>query len=183
METNSIQLSVSEWCPCLTIIQLFRERLSEKMCTRQSRKVIWDVINTLFLTLWLSNLLLLLSFSTHRHMSMASPAIVSNFFEKQWTQDHPCYISGVVACTLSDNLSRNSCVEFSFSRMIGKLPRRDLHPVCRLNKKKPFYKDRTSVAESIFCWQVSSKPQAPCLLKVRNKALLSAVRTLTFSWQ
>ena len=31
-------------------IQLFRERLSEKMCTRQSRKVTWDMINTLFLT-------------------------------------------------------------------------------------------------------------------------------------
>ena len=30
-------------------IQLFRERLSEKMCTRQSRKGIWDMINTLFL--------------------------------------------------------------------------------------------------------------------------------------
>ena len=28
-------------------IQLFRERLSDKVCTRQSRKVIWDVINTL----------------------------------------------------------------------------------------------------------------------------------------
>ena len=28
-------------------IQLFRERLSEKQCTRQSRKVIWDMINTL----------------------------------------------------------------------------------------------------------------------------------------
>ena len=31
-------------------IQLFRERLLEKMCMRQSRKVIWDMINTLFLT-------------------------------------------------------------------------------------------------------------------------------------
>ena len=28
----------------------FRERLSEKMCTRQFRKVIWDMIDTLFLT-------------------------------------------------------------------------------------------------------------------------------------
>ena len=27
-------------------IQLFRERLSQKLCTRQSRKVIWDMINT-----------------------------------------------------------------------------------------------------------------------------------------
>ena len=32
-------------------IQLFWERLSEEMCTRQPRKVIWDMINTLFLTL------------------------------------------------------------------------------------------------------------------------------------
>ena len=31
-------------------LQLFRERLSEKMCTWQSRKVIWDMINTFFLT-------------------------------------------------------------------------------------------------------------------------------------
>ena len=28
-------------------------------------------------------------------MSMASPAIGSNVFEKQWTQDHPLYISGL----------------------------------------------------------------------------------------
>ena len=32
-------------------MQLFRERLSEKVCTRQSRKVVWDMIDTLFLTI------------------------------------------------------------------------------------------------------------------------------------
>ena len=32
------------------VIQLFRESLSRIKCTRQSRKVIWDMINTLFLT-------------------------------------------------------------------------------------------------------------------------------------
>ena len=47
--------------------RIFPEKLSEKMCTRQSRKVIWDMINTLFLTLKLSNLLLLLSFNTRKH--------------------------------------------------------------------------------------------------------------------
>ena len=31
-------------------IQLFRESLSRIKCTRQSRKVIWDMINTLLLT-------------------------------------------------------------------------------------------------------------------------------------
>ena len=30
---------------------LFRERLSEKMCTRQSRRLIWDMINRMFLIL------------------------------------------------------------------------------------------------------------------------------------
>ena len=32
-------------------IQLFRERLSDKMCARKSQKEIWDMINSLFLAL------------------------------------------------------------------------------------------------------------------------------------
>ena len=63
-------------------IQLFRERLSEKMCRRQSRKVIWDMIYTLFLTLQLSKLLLLFSFSKRKRKSMVSRAILANFFEE-----------------------------------------------------------------------------------------------------
>ena len=62
------------------------------MCTRQSLKAIWDMINTRFLTLQLWNLHLLLSFSTRRHTSMASPAILSNFVEEQWTQNHLQYL-------------------------------------------------------------------------------------------
>ena len=46
----TIQLSVKCFYYKPYRIQLFRERLSEKMCTRQSRKVMWDMINTLFLT-------------------------------------------------------------------------------------------------------------------------------------
>ena len=42
-------------------------------------------------------------------MSVASRAILSNFLEKQWTQKQPTRPFGVVACTLSDNVSRNSC--------------------------------------------------------------------------
>ena len=56
------------------VVPLVQKRLSEKMCTRQSRKV-------LFPTLQLSNLLLLLSFSTREHTSIASRTILSNFFE------------------------------------------------------------------------------------------------------
>ena len=77
--------------PCL---QLFRETLSGTMCTWHSRKVKWDMTNALFLTLKLTNLLLLLSFSTRKHKSMASSAILSNFFEEQW-KNHPQYLSGL----------------------------------------------------------------------------------------
>jgi len=69
--------------PTFLHIQRFREKLSEKMCTRQSSRVMWDMINTLLLTLKLSILLLLLSFRTRKHKSMASRAILSNFFEEQ----------------------------------------------------------------------------------------------------
>ena len=66
------------------------------MCTRQSQKVTWDTINTLFLTLLLSNRLLLLSFSIRKHTSMAFRAILSNFFEEHWIQKHPQYLSGLM---------------------------------------------------------------------------------------
>ena len=44
-------INVSKQVRVSIYLQLFRERLSEKMCTRQSRKVTWDMINTLFLTI------------------------------------------------------------------------------------------------------------------------------------
>ena len=65
------------------LLNIQRVRLSEKMCARQSQKGIWDTINTLFLTLLLSNRLLLLSFSTRKQKSTASSAILSNFFEER----------------------------------------------------------------------------------------------------
>ena len=72
------------------------------------RKVKWDMTNTLFLTLKLTNLLLLLSFSTRKHKSMGSPAILSDFFEEQLKKT-PTMPFGISACILSDNLSENSC--------------------------------------------------------------------------
>ena len=87
-------------------LQLFRKRLSDKMGTRQSRKAIWDMIITRFLTPQLWNLYLLLSFNTGRRTSMASRAILSNFVEAQWTQNHLQYLSG-----LSQALFQRSVLE------------------------------------------------------------------------
>ena len=55
----------------------------------------------------LSNLLLLLSFSTRKHTSMASCAILTNFFEKLNSKS-PTVPFRIVVCTFSDNLSWNS---------------------------------------------------------------------------
>ena len=43
----------------------------------------------------LSNLLLLLSFRTFKHMSVASRTILSNFCEEQCPQSHPQYLLGL----------------------------------------------------------------------------------------
>ena len=43
-------LQISEQKQSSKDIQLFRERLSEEMRLQQSRKVIWNMINTLFVT-------------------------------------------------------------------------------------------------------------------------------------
>ena len=77
-------------------IQLFRESLSQKLCTRQSRTVVWDMINTLVPdTVAVEPILLLLSFSTRKQMSMASRTIPWNSFENQWSENHPQYLSGL----------------------------------------------------------------------------------------
>ena len=53
------------------------------------------MINTPFLTLYVSKILLLLSFSTRKHTYKASRAILSNFVEELWTQYYPRYLSAL----------------------------------------------------------------------------------------
>ena len=84
---NSVALGI--------LLQLFRERSSGKVCTRQSRQVIWRYDQCTVPDTVAVELTLLLSFSTSKHMSMASRAIFSNFCEEQRTQNHPKYLSGL----------------------------------------------------------------------------------------
>ena len=102
-------------------IQLFWERLSEKMCTPQSWKVIWDKINTLFLMTVAvkptiqKNVLLLLSFSNHKHTSMASRAILSNFFEEQCAQNYLQYLLGLSHALFLTTFLENSCIKIQLN--------------------------------------------------------------------
>ena len=105
-------------------IQLFRERLSEKLCTRQSRKVIWDMINTLFLT----TVAVETNFFTFLwHSQTYVRGLPCNSFKFLWRTGHsklPTIPFGVVACTFSDNLSRNTC-------KMSASPQQQTHEWCR----------------------------------------------------
>ena len=90
-------------------IQLFRERLSEKMCMRQPRKVIWDMINTLFLT----TVAVEPTFVPLALTNICPWPLVPFFqisLENRADKKPPTVRFGIVACTFSDNLSRNSCI-------------------------------------------------------------------------
>ena len=73
------------------------------------------MINTLFLTLYLLNLLLLLSFSTRKDMSVASHAILSNFFEEQCPQNYLQYLSGLSGALFPTTFSENSCIKIQLN--------------------------------------------------------------------
>ena len=74
-------------------IQLFWGRLSAKLCTRQSGKVIWDMINTLFLTtVAVEPTFVAFPYHSKTHFHGLSLPILSNFFEQR-TQNHPQCLS------------------------------------------------------------------------------------------
>ena len=78
---------------------------------QQSRKVIQ-----------LLNLLLLLFFRTRKDMSVASHAILSNFFEEQCPQNHLQYLSGLSGALFLTTFSENSCFKIQLN----------LHYICNL---------------------------------------------------
>ena len=78
----------------ITYIYSYFEKGCRKSCACDNPERLYGIWSMhLFLTLKLLNLLLLLSFSPRKHMSMASHAILWNFFEKQWTKNQPQYLS------------------------------------------------------------------------------------------
>ena len=91
-------------------IELFRERLSEKMCTRQPQKVLRDMINTLFLTTVAVEPTLV---AFHLHLRTYVRGLSCHSFKFLWRTGQtkpPTIPFGIVACPFSDNLSRNSCI-------------------------------------------------------------------------
>ena len=73
------------------------------------------MINTLFLTLYLLNLLLLLPFSTRKDMSVASHAILSNFFEEQCPQNYLQYLSGLLGGLFPTTFSEKTCIKIQLN--------------------------------------------------------------------
>ena len=87
-------------------IQLFRERLLEKMCTRHTRFLTTVTVEPTFVAfLWHSQ--------THLH------SLSYQFFQlslkKKENSKPPTMPFRIVACTFPDNLSRNSCIFLSLT--------------------------------------------------------------------
>ena len=73
----------------------FEKGRRKKMCTRQSRKIIWDIINTLFF--WHCSCRTYFCCFSLALANILPWSLVhdSNFFEKQWTQNRPHNLSGL----------------------------------------------------------------------------------------
>ena len=115
-------------------IQLFRESLSRIKCTRQSRKVIWDMINTLFLT----TVAVEPTFVTFlQHSQTYISGLPYDSFKFLWKTVHlksPTIPFRIVACTFSDNLSQNSCIQAPLAAAISPLA---ISPSTWVNEIRP----------------------------------------------
>ena len=76
---------------CIQRYSYFEKGCRKKMCPRKSRKVTWVMINTLFLTTVAVECTLALA----NTFPWPFVSILSNFFEKQRTQNHPQCLSGL----------------------------------------------------------------------------------------
>ena len=87
-------------------------KVDAKKCTRQSRKVIWDMIITLYLTT-VAVEPTFTAFLQHSQTYVRGLSCHSFKFLCRRVNSKPRTISfGIVVCTFSDNLkSRNSCIQ------------------------------------------------------------------------
>ena len=80
----------------MSIYSHFEKGCQKKMCTRQSQKVIWDMINRLFLTtVAVKPTFVIFPLALANILSVAFRAILSNFFEELCTQNHPQSLLGL----------------------------------------------------------------------------------------
>ena len=82
----------------------------KKICTRQSQKVMWDMINTLFLTLAVKPTFVGLLKQTPTYLLGLSCHSFNFLWRRVNSKPATIIPFGIVACTFSDNLSRNSCM-------------------------------------------------------------------------
>ena len=120
-------------------IQLFRERLSEKMSTRQSRKVIWDMISTRFLTtVAVEPTFVAFLWHSQTHLHSLSYQFFQLSLKKKENSKPPTMPFKIVACTFPDNLSRNSCIFLSLT--CRSIPHRRAHKKGRNSHPVTFHR-------------------------------------------
>ena len=89
---------------------IWRKVVGKKMCTRQPRKVIWDMINTLFLTTVAVEPTLVTFHQDSRTHVRGLSCHSFKFLQRTGQTKPPTIPFGIVACTFSYNLSQNRCI-------------------------------------------------------------------------
>ena len=82
-------ISVQYTCPIdkARIAYSYFEKGCRKNCARDNNTLVLDTVAV--------EPTFVVSFSPRKHTSMASRAILLNFFEEQWTKNHPQRLSGL----------------------------------------------------------------------------------------
>ena len=100
-------------------IQLFRERLSEQFARdNPERQYRIRSIQCSWHCSVKSTFVAFLQFSTRKHTFMGFCANIVVFVRKTVNSKPPTIPLGIVACTFSDNLSRNSCMRKSHPQQL-----------------------------------------------------------------
>ena len=97
-------------CLILWAYTAISRKVVGKNVTRQSRKVIWDIINSTVPGCSCRTYVCCFPLAARKHTSMASHAIHLISLKNSVLKTTHTIPFGIVACTLSDNLSRNSCI-------------------------------------------------------------------------
>ena len=112
-----ISITFGHW----TLIEYsyFEKGCRKKMCKRQSQKILWYgiwSIHALFLTtVGFEPAFVAFLYSTSKHMPVAVPCHSFKFLWRTVHSKPPAIPFGIVACTFSNNLSRNSYIRLNLN--------------------------------------------------------------------
>ena len=105
---------ISSYIACISCVQLFIERLLEKS-TRQSRKLLWVVLSSLFSKKFERVAHMFTSTKGSKKIKFDSYSVRNSVLILSHTTFRDCRLHICCLRSLTGNLSRNSCIQLSLA--------------------------------------------------------------------